>query len=216
MVAVTKTVPPARIAAAVAAGVRHLGENRVQEALGHQEALAACAPSARVVWHMIGHLQRNKAKHVAEHFDRLDSLDSLRLARALSRRCAALGVALPVLLEVNVSGEQSKHGFAPEASTLASAAREIAALPGLRIDGLMAIGPLGAPKSELRAAFRRLADLREALRTSMPRVSWAALSMGMSGDYEIAIEEGATEVRLGSTIFGPRHTRPATAAANRS
>jgi pyridoxal phosphate enzyme (YggS family) len=126
------------------------------------------------------------------------------LARALSSRSASLGRELPVLLEVNVSGEASKHGFLAQEEELLASAKEIARLPGLRIEGLMTIGPLHASVAQVRAAFRRLAALRAALRDAMPQQQWSVLSMGMSGDFEVAIEEGATEVRLGSALFGAR------------
>jgi hypothetical protein len=158
---------------------------------------------------MIGHLQRNKAKQVAASFDRLDSLDSEGLAVALSSRLTSLGRELPVLLEVNVSGEANKHGFPAQEDALLASAREIAQLPGLRIEGLMTIGPLHAHSTQVRAAFRQLAALRAAMRDALPEQRWSVLSMGMSGDFEMAIEEGATEVRLGSALFGVRETRPA-------
>jgi pyridoxal phosphate enzyme (YggS family) len=211
VVAVTKTVAPERICAALAAGLEHLGENRVQEALFHQASVGSDCPQTAAQWHMIGHLQRNKAKQVAASFDRLDSLDSERLAVALSSRLASLGRELPVLLEVNVSGETSKHGFPAQEDALLASAKEIAQLPGLRIEGLMTIGPLHAQAAQVRAAFRQLAALRAAMRDALPEQRWSVLSMGMSGDFEMAIEEGATEVRLGSALFGVRDTRLAEA-----
>ncbi len=209
LVAVTKRVHPSWIRAANALGVSHFGENRVQEGLAHQDAWsnfeeAGSRETSDPTWHMIGHLQRNKAAYVVRSFDRLDSLDSLRLATLVSRLATEEGRTLPVLLEVNVSGETSKHGFPPLLPELVASARTIAGLPGLQIEGLMTIGPLHAAGEDVRRAFRMLAELRNGLREQLPTVSWRELSMGMSGDFEAAIEEGATEVRIGSALFGVR------------
>lgn len=197
LVAVTKTVDPGRIAEAVAAGVRDLGENRVQEALSKLDAL----PEG-VVLHMIGHLQTNKAKYVARSFDWLHSLDSLRLAQELSRRCEAAGRVLPCLIEVNVSGEESKHGVRLEEA--ARLAEGVVALPGLRLEGFMTIPPLSEDPERSRPYFARLRDLAERLAPLLPEGSARHLSMGMTQDFEVAVEEGATMVRVGTAIFGPR------------
>ena len=187
LVAVTKTVPVAGIAAALAAGQTTFGENRVQEALPKIAALAGTP--AR--FHLIGHLQTNKARAVAP-FAMIESIDSLRLAEAVSARLTA---PMPVLLEVNVAGEASKDGFAPE--DVAEALPALAALPRLRVAGLMTVAPLAANAEDLRPVFRRLRTLRDAL-------GLEHLSMGMTNDFAIAIAEGATIVRIGRAIFGDR------------
>jgi PLP dependent protein len=201
LVAVSKTVPVEVLRDAYALGLRVFGENRVQEA---QEKIAALAlPDIR--WELIGHLQTNKANRAAELFARVQSVDSLRLAEALSTRSIALGKTLPVLLEVNVAGEASKSGFASE-ETLA-AARASANLPGLRPQGLMTIAPLVDDPEDVRPVFRGLRELRDRLREAVPLGSdggWPELSMGMSDDFAVAIEEGATLIRLGRALFGAR------------
>jgi len=188
LVAVAKGVGPEMISQAHSLGIRHFGENRVQEA---QEKISALKP-LDITWHMVGHLQTNKAKLALELFQAIDSVDSLSLARALSRRASA---PLPVLLEVNVSGEATKFGFISEALPLAL--EEIARLPNLEVRGLMTLAPLVKDPQEVRPIFSRLRGLAQAL-------GLKELSMGMSDDFEVAIEEGATQVRLGRAIFGPR------------
>ena len=205
LIAVSKTVPVEVLRDAYALGLRVFGENRVQEA---QEKIAALAlPDIR--WELIGHLQTNKANRAAELFARVQSVDSVRLAEALSTRALALGKTLPILLEVNVAGEESKSGFALE-ETLA-AARVIANLPGLRPEGLMTIAPLVDNPEEVRPVFRVLRELRDRLREAIPLTSdggWPELSMGMSDDFAVAIEEGATLIRLGRALFGARSAAP--------
>jgi hypothetical protein len=205
LVAVSKTVPAEVLRDAYALGLRVFGENRVQEA---QEKIAALAlPDVR--WELIGHLQTNKANRAAELFARVQSVDSLRLAEVLSTRAIALDKTLPVLLEVNVAGEASKSGFAPE-ETLATA-RAIANLPGLRLEGLMTIAPLVDNPEDVRPVFRSLRELRDRLREAVPLASdggWLELSMGMSDDFAVAIEEGATLIRLGRALFGARPAAP--------
>ncbi len=197
LVGVTKTVPAGLVREAVALGLLDLGENRVQEA---RDKIPAFGRDG-VRWHMIGHLQRNKAGLAAELFDRVHSLDSLALAEAVSRRAMALGRRLPVLLEVNVSGEASKHGVRPDdAAPLAGA---VAALPGLVLDGLMTIAPYSDDPEAARPHFARLRGLRDTLERSTG-VTLPELSMGMSGDFEVAVEEGSTIVRVGTAIFGAR------------
>lgn len=190
LVAVTKTIAPPAIRAAFNAGLRHFGENRVQEARGKIEPLRELEPHP--TWHMVGHLQTNKAKTAVELFDTIDSVDSIRLAEVLSRQAQA---TLPILLEVNVSGEATKSGL-PPAQALQTAA-EIARLPKLEIKGLMTIAPLGNNPEEARPIFRRLRLLRDSL-------GLEHLSMGMTDDFEVAIEEGATMIRIGRAIFGER------------
>ena len=188
LVAVTKGVGPEMISQAHSLGIRHFGENRVQEA---QEKISALKP-LDITWHMVGHLQTNKAKLALELFHVIDSVDSLPLAQALSRKAPA---PLPILLEVNVSGEATKFGFLTEA--LPPALEEIARLPNLEVRGLMTVAPLVKDPQEVRPIFSRLRGLAHAL-------GLQELSMGMSDDFEVAIEEGATQVRLGRAIFGLR------------
>jgi len=190
LVAVTKTIDTPAIEEAFQAGVRHFGENRVQEAAPKIERLATIRPE--LTWHMVGHLQTNKAKTAADIFDIIQSVDSLRLAEALSGRSQR---RLPVLIEVNVGGEESKSGLPP--SELDEAIGYIARLPNLRVDGLMTIAPWVEDAEEVRPVFRHLRQIRDAL-------GLRHLSMGMSGDFEVAIEEGATMVRIGRAIFGER------------
>jgi PLP dependent protein len=201
LVAVTKTVPPAVIRAAYDLGLRTFGENRVQEANGKLAALDL--PGAR--WELIGHLQTNKAERAVQIFARIESVDSVRLAELLNDRAAEHGRSMPCLLEVNTGGEASKSGFAPEA--VLEAARRIALLPHLRLEGLMTIAPITDNPENARPYFRRLRELRDALRRSIPLGEdggWAELSMGMTDDFEAAIAEGATLVRIGRALFGER------------
>ena len=197
LVGVVKTVPEGIIREAVALGLGELGESRVQEAEAHIAAVGR--DTAR--WHMIGHLQRNKAGRAVELFDRVHGVDSADLAQALSRRAVAAGCRLPVLVEVNVSGEAAKFGAAPEA--LVGLLERVAGLPGLALDGLMTVGARVERAEDARAGFARLRMLRDqgerVLGMRLPE-----LSMGMSGDFEVAVEEGATMVRVGSALFGER------------
>lgn len=208
LVGAAKAQPPERLAAARAAGLAVFGENRVQEAEAHRETLSAGGGGApgTVEWHLIGPLQSNKAKRAAALFDCVHSIDRVKIARVLDREAAALGRRLPVFLEINLGGEPSKHGFDPE--RLAATARPLAELAALEVVGLMAVPPpLDHPDNpeDSRPWFRRLRELAEALGG---RPEWAGfprrLSMGMSDDFEVAVEEGATHVRVGSALFGPR------------
>ncbi len=202
LVAVSKTQGADTVAAAYREGLRIFGENRVEEAGPKAAAVAALvAPSAPPQWHMIGHLQSRKAASVLPWAALVHSVDSPKLAARLSRAVPP-GQQLAVLLEVNVSGETSKDGFAPEA--LAAAVETIMELPGLRIEGLMTMAPLVEDPEETRPVFRQLRLLRDAMARRYPAASWRHLSMGMSDDFEIAIEEGATLVRIGRAIFGAR------------
>jgi pyridoxal phosphate enzyme (YggS family) len=194
LVAVTKTQPVERVREALAAGIGEIGENYVQEA---EEKLAALG-AARVVRHLIGHLQKNKAGKAAALFDMVQSIDSAETARALGRRSLALGRTLDVLVEVNVSGEASKFGVPPERAP--DLAAEVAEAPGLRLRGLMGMAPFDADEAAARRSFRRLAGLYGQLSPEHREV----LSMGMTGDFEWAIAEGSTMVRIGTGIFGPR------------
>lgn len=190
LIAIAKTVPPPDIERAYHLGVRHFGENRVQEAEGKLAALTHLRP--HITWHMVGHLQSNKARKALALFDIVQSVDSLPLAQELSRRALK---PLPLLLEVNVAGEASKSGFRPDA--VAEAAHAVARLPHLQLRGLMTVAPLASDPEQARPMFRRLRELRDAL-------GLAELSMGMSDDFEVAVEEGATMVRVGRALFGER------------
>ncbi len=193
LIAAAKTIPADRLSAAVAAGLTDLGENRVQEA---EEKIPVVMP--RPTWHLIGHLQSNKARRAAALFDCIQTVDSARLAGALDRHVAELGRAAPldVLIEVNVSGEAAKHGVEPvDASELIASVRRD--FPRLALRGLMTVGPLVAQPDEARPAYQMLARLARSAGLN-------ELSMGMSGDFEVAIEEGATMVRVGSALFGAR------------
>ncbi len=198
LVAVSKTMPVELVKIAYNVGVTDVGENRVQEAL---PKIADFHP-AGLRWHMIGHLQSNKAGKVVEAFAMVQSIDSLHLAQVLNRHAGEAGKRLPVLLEINVAGEASKEGIAlAEAPSIAS---QIAALPALDMQGLMTVAPFVDDPEEVRPVFRSLRLLRERLQQALPDCSWRHLSMGMTGDYRIAIEEGATIVRIGRAIFGER------------
>ncbi|MEI7645973.1 MAG: YggS family pyridoxal phosphate-dependent enzyme [Chloroflexales bacterium] len=210
LVAVSKTHGPALARAALAAGATDLGENRVQEAAPKIAALAAAAPRPR--WHLIGHLQRNKARAAAELFDMVQSVDSLRLAETLDRYAAELDRRMPVLLQINVSGEASKEGFALAGGVANRAAyarliadlERVVALPQLEVRGLMTIAPLVGDAEAARPTFRLLRELRDDLARRLPQARWDELSMGMTDDFEAAITEGATIVRVGRAIFGDR------------
>ncbi len=179
-------------------GVTDFGENRVQEAL---PKIAEFSPPG-IRWHMIGHLQSNKAGKVVGAFTCVHSVDNLHLAQTLERHAARLNLRQPVLLQVNVSGEGSKEGMA--VAELPALARQIVALPHLEVQGLMTVAPLVHDPEEVRPVFHSLRELRDRLRDEVPESSWHHLSMGMTDDYCVAIEEGATIVRIGRAIFGER------------
>jgi PLP dependent protein len=218
LVGVSKTHPPELVAQALAAGLRDFGENRVQEAEPKIAALAA--ERSAITWHLIGHLQSNKARRAAMLFDLVHSVDSLHLAEALARGVAGSPSnsqpptpnSLAVLLQVNVSGEASKDGFAlagweQRAEVLEAFFEQVErllALPAVRVGGLMTIAPWGEDPQAARPAFRSARQLRDALEKRFPAADWSALSMGMTDDFEVAIEEGATIVRVGRAIFGMR------------
>ena len=196
IVAVTKGFGLDAVEAALAAGLPDVGENRVQEALGKFDTPAG----RRATWHLVGHLQRNKAKHVAGRFALIHSVDSGPLAEELAGRAAAHGARQRVLLQVNVAGEAQKSGCTPaEASALA---RQVAAQPHLALEGLMTIAPFTDDQDVQRRTFRGLRVLRDDLQQE--GLWLPTLSMGMSADYGIAVEEGATVIRLGTVLFGPR------------
>lgn len=194
LVAVTKTHGPEAVSAAYHAGVHDVGENKVQEA----EAKMAQV-TVPVRWHLIGHLQRNKAK-AALKFALVHGVDSERLAEALDQAALAAGVSLDVLVQVNISGETSKNGVEPDA--VSALAERLHALPRLRVMGAMTMAPFDAPEAVLRAVFAGARNVRTQLQQAGHPAPW--LSMGMSGDYEVAVEEGATHVRLGTVLFGSR------------
>jgi hypothetical protein len=202
LVAVSKTVDADRIRAAVAAGVTALGENRVQEA---REKVAALGRS--VAWHLIGHLQTNKVRDALAYFDVIQSVDRPALADALSARAVREGRRADVLVQVNVAEDPQKGGFAPAA--LRAGLEAMARLPGLRLRGLMTIPPVPRDPEESRPHYRELRKLLETANGWGLGVELTELSMGMSGDFEVGVEEGATIVRVGTAIFGARAAGPA-------
>ena len=196
IVAVTKGFGLEAVEAALAAGLTDLGENRVQEAVAKIDT-----PAGRgATWHLIGHLQRNKAKDVPGRFALVHSLDSAALAEELDRRAATHGATVRALLQVNVAGETQKSGCAP--AEAAGLAKRVAGLPHLALEGLMTIAPLTDDEAAQRRTFRGLRELRDALKED--GLWLPTLSMGMSGDYGVAIEEGATVIRVGTALFGSR------------
>lgn len=207
LVAVTKTVPAHIVRAAWDLGVRDFGENRVQEAIEKIPLVFPDEPGApdappRAAWHMIGHLQRNKVKFVVPLFALIHSVDSLRLAREIDQRAGSAERRMPVLLEVNVAEEESKFGFSVDG--LMAELPAIAELPHVAVQGLMTVAPLTPDAELVRPYFRQLRQLRATLRDRFPAMTWQHLSMGMTDDFEVAIEEGATLVRVGRAIFGER------------
>lgn len=198
IVAVTKTRPAAAVDAALAAGLEDIAENRVQEL----EAKVGEVGRDRARWHLIGRLQRNKVRRALPLFDLLHSLDSLRLARKLSEEAVEAGLGVRALVQVNVSGEETKGGFEP--GEVDAAVREICGLPGMQVEGLMTMAPFTDDAATLRRTFARARELREHLASEIAEFRPMHLSMGMSNDYEVAVEEGATLVRLGTVLFGER------------
>jgi pyridoxal phosphate enzyme (YggS family) len=201
LMAVTKTVSPERIREAYHAGIREFGENRVQEFAGKQEALRGLASAQ---WHMIGHLQSNKAANAVELFDAIDSIDSLRLAHKINGVAQERGKGLPVLIEINIGGELAKAGLAPDSPELQNILRAAPELASLEVMGLMTVPPYDDPEAS-RGYFRRMRALfAEIEAMKMPEIRMEVLSMGMSHDFQVAIEEGSTCVRVGTAIFGER------------
>jgi pyridoxal phosphate enzyme (YggS family) len=190
VIGVTKTIDLLLIQQAFQAGIRHFGESRIQEATDKIAQLSVLQP--RPIWHMVGHLQTNKAKTAVGLFDIIHSVDSIRLAEAISEHAQQ---AIPILIQVNVSGEASKYGFAP--NEVRSTVEQASHLPHLEIKGLMTIAPYTDNPEDIRPIFRQLRMLRDSL-------GLEHLSMGMTDDFEVAIEEGATMVRIGRAIFGER------------
>jgi hypothetical protein len=196
LLAVTKTHPPETVKAAVEAGQLLFGENKVQEA---KAKIPLCPGKAR--WHFIGHLQSNKCRDAVELFAMIQSVDSLALAQEINKRAGQVTKTMPILLEINVAGEASKFGYQPE--QMLAELREINALPRLEVHGLMAIPPFTPVPEKTRPYFQRLRELKQRAEAALG-VPLPELSMGMSGDFEIAIEEGATLVRVGTALFGER------------
>jgi len=195
LVAVTKTVPTDRINEAVQNGVKVLGENRPQELMAKYELFAEQAK-----WHLIGHLQTNKVNKIVDKVAMIHSLDSIRLAETISRTAVQRQLVIPVLIQVNVAGEDTKQGIAPvEATDFLTA---VAAMEGLKVCGLMTIAPWVSRAEEVRPVFRQLRLLSENLKKLPAGKHMEYLSMGMSGDYEVAVEEGANIIRIGTAIFG--------------
>lgn len=198
LVAVTKTHTAAAAEAALAAGVHDLAENRVQELDAKVESVGR----DRATWHLIGPLQRNKARRAIALFDLFHALDSLRLAQKLSGEAAEAGATIRALVQVNVSGEETKGGFEPEEAV--ESIGGICELPGLSIEGLMTMAPFTGEERVLRAAFSRTRELAGEVARQVPAFQPLHLSMGMSNDFELAVEEGSTLVRLGTVLFGER------------
>lgn len=205
VVVVTKTQPIDMVRAAIEAGATRIGENYAEEGAAKIEALYL---QSGIEWHMVGHIQSRKAVVVAQHFSFVHSLDSLRLAQRLDRAAGDVQRILPVLLEVNVSGEESKYGLAGWDSKhwaeLVPLAEAVAALPNLRLRGLMTMPPLDPDPESARPYFRKLHSLRDLMARKLAGIDWSELSIGTSADYEVAVEEGATLVRIGQAILGPR------------
>jgi PLP dependent protein len=201
LVAVSKTQPAETVVAAFRAGLGLFGENRVEEAAPKVKSVAGLlSPGTAPTWHMVGHVQSRKAAEVLTWAVMVHSVDSVRLAARLSRFSTEVGSVLAILLEVNVSGESSKYGLAPR--DLPGAVEAIALLPGLRLEGLMTMAPVAEDPESVRPLFAKLHAIKNDMAGRYPAVSWTHLSMGMSDDFEVAIEEGATLVRIGRAIFG--------------
>lgn len=200
LLAVTKNVDVDRINLALGAGVSAIGENRVQEILNKYDKI-----SSNVVWHLIGHLQTNKVKYIIDKVALIHSLDSVSLAGEINKRAEQAGRVMPVLVQVNVADEETKYGVAPEDAI--GFIKEMRLFPYIKVTGLMTIGPLVEHGEEVRPVFKALRQLRDTIKQmELPGVSMDYLSMGMTNDYQVAVEEGANIVRIGSGIFGARVT----------
>ena len=209
LMAVSKTCPAAAVAEAAALGIALFGENRVQEFAAKEPALGglrrgAGASASPIRVHLIGHLQSNKAARAAELFDAVDSVDSLRLAERLNEAAGRLGKRLPILIEVKLSPEAAKTGLEPESAEAAALLERLPDLEHLQARGLMTIPPFGAADDATRACFRGLRAWRDRWAAAHPKLALEVLSMGMSGDFALAIAEGATRIRVGTALFGPR------------
>jgi hypothetical protein len=213
LVAVSKTFPAEAVLETYRLGLRDFGENRVQEAGEKISNLKSQVsnlqpPTSDLRWHLVGHLQSRRAREAVDLFDVIHSVDSVKLADKLNRLCMEAGRVMPILLECNVSGEASKYGF--PLSTAAERARwwadveAILRMPRVCVEGLMTVAPLVADSNAARPFFRALRQLRDDLAAHFPQADWRHLSMGMTDDFEVAIEEGATMIRVGRAIFGER------------
>jgi pyridoxal phosphate enzyme (YggS family) len=207
LMGVSKTHPAEAVLEAHAAGIRLFGENRVQEFSGKRDALASAgifdAPNA-AIFHCIGPVQSNKAARAAELFDAIDSVDSVRLAERLNQAAGDAGKVLSICIEIKLSPEESKYGLAPESTELSALLERLQDFHSLYTRGLMAVPPYAEDAEQVRPYFRRLRELRDSLAQQYPALQFDELSMGMSNDFPIAIEEGATLVRIGTAIFGAR------------
>ncbi len=207
LMAVSKTYPVETIAEAASLGLSLFGENRVQEFAGkalHAAALRSRCNTDKLRMHLIGHLQSNKSARAAEIFDGVDSVDSLRLAERLDEAAGKLGKHLPILIEVKLSSEETKSGIEPESDEAARLLERLPNFANLEMRGLMTIAPWGVAPELTRACFGSLRAYRDRWAAAHPRLAFDVLSMGMSGDFAIAIEEGATRIRIGTALFGKR------------
>ena len=211
LMAVSKTYPAATMLEAEKLGLRLFGENRVQEFAGKAPELEQCrclgpmaATDEPIFVHLIGHLQSNKSARAVELFDAVDSLDSLRLAERLNDAAGKRHLRLPVLIEVKLSAEETKEGLDPESSEAAALLERLPDLEHLHLRGLMTIAPFGVAEAETRACFRALREWRDRWAVAHPNLLFETLSMGMSEDFALAIEEGATRIRIGTALFGKR------------
>jgi PLP dependent protein len=211
LMAVSKTYPAATILEAEKLGLRLFGENRVQEFAGKAPELEPCrcsgpiaATDEPIFVHLIGHLQSNKSARAVELFDAVDSLDSLKLAERLNDAAGKLHKRLPVLIEVKLSHEETKEGLDPESVEASALLERLLDLEHLHMRGLMTIAPFGVPEDETRKCFRALREWRDAWAAAHPKLNFWTLSMGMSGDFAPAIQEGATRIRIGTALFGKR------------
>lgn len=196
LVAVTKTVEADRIEEAIAAGVNIIGESRVQEAKEKYGKV-----ESKIIWHLVGHLQRNKAKDAVKIFDLIHSVDSTKLAKEIDKQAKKVGKIQKILVEVNASGEESKYGLSPE--EVITFLKEVSGFPNIKVEGLMTMAPFYENPEDCRPYFRKLRELREEIKAeNIKDVEMVYLSMGMSSDFEVAIEEGSNMVRIGRAIFG--------------
>ncbi len=199
LVAVSKKKPPEMVRQLYDCGQWIFGENYIQEGVDKIKELAELD---KIQWHFIGHLQRNKVKLAVRYFDWIETVDSLRLARAIDKRAKEIDRRVKVLVQVNIGEEKSKYGVMPQEA--AELLEEVASLPNLEVKGLMTIHPFSSSRDEARAWFKGMAKLKRDLSKRFPHIDLSELSMGMSHDFDIAIEEGATIVRVGTALFGPR------------
>ena len=196
LVAVTKTVEADRIEEAIAAGVNIIGESRIQEAKEKYRKV-----ESRIIWHLVGHLQRNKAKDAVKIFDLIHSVDSAELAKEIDKQAEKIGKIQKILVEANVSGEESKYGLNPEG--VITFLQEVSGLPNIKVEGLMTMAPFYENPEDCRPCFRKLKELVEEVKAkNIKNVEMTYLSIGMSNDFEVAIEEGSNMVRIGRAIFG--------------